>query len=637
MRLTHVNIRNFRSLQDVTIQLEPRCRALIGINESGKSNILKALALLDSTREVQNDDIRDFSPDEGLDQPAFVRFVFSVDKDERIECLESISAKILSPDKSTPIIRKDGRGLTLAQFVDSRDEALYRVDLRTRKKHATIWGLSDSYEIADGWFEPVENAPPEAIITLKDGTTKPLNELSAIHRSFLKEDLSHVSQLSLTTLDSLVREELTTLVEESKPECLYWTYSDSQLLPGQIVLDSFAAKPTTCEPLRQMFALAGYGNVQKAVAEAKNKANGIRNLLNRVAEKSTDHMRSVWKDYRGIKIELAPNGPHIDASIKDQYNLYNFDRRSDGFKRFISFLLLVSAKVKNDELENTLYLHDEPDIGLHPSGARYLRDELIKIAKKNYVVFSTHSIFMVDRERVGRHLIVTKNSEVTSVAEADGSNIADEEVLYNALGYSLFETLREVNLIFEGWRDKQLFRTALNGSSPRAKKLKRDLRDVGLCHAKGVKDIGRITPLLELASRQWLIVSDADKPAREQQRNYRGDGKWFRYDELLNGSTATTSEDFIKPDAFKPVLNEIQKRNPSLPKFDVSALSTSSHRIHTIRQWLEAGGVTDEPLRILLDQIKEGLCESLKPAQIEDKYLDFCEALVSKLNAKNAT
>lgn len=631
MQLTHVQIQNFRSLRDVTIEFEPQCRALIGINESGKSNILKALALLDSTREVQNDDIRDFSPDESLEQPAFVRFVFSIDKDERIECLESVARRVLSPEKSTPIIRKDGRSMTLAQFVDSRDVANYKVDLRTKKKHPTVWPLPKGYEIVEGWFEPVDGVPLEAMISLNDGTTKPLSEFSAVHRSFFSDDLTNVSQLSLETLETLIREELTTLVEDNKPECLYWTYSDSQLLPGQILLDSFAAKPSSCEPLRQMFALAGYGNVLKAVTDAKSKTNGIRNLLNRVAEKSTEHMRSVWKDYRGIKIELAPNGLHIDASIKDQHNLYNFDRRSDGFKRFISFLLLVSAKVKNEELENTLYLHDEPDIGLHPSGARYLRDELIKIAKKNYVVFSTHSIFMVDRERIGRHLIVTKSSEVTSVAEADGSNIADEEVLYNALGYSLFEILRTFNLIFEGWRDKQLFRTALNGSSSRAKQLKKAFADVGLCHAKGVKDIGRITPLLELASRKWLIVSDADKPAREQQRNYHGDGEWFRYDELLNGSTATTSEDFIKPDAFKSVLNDVQKRHPTLPKFDSSALAASTHRIHVIRQWLVDGGVSGEPLRILLDQIKERLCENLKPAQIEDKYLDFCEALRSKI------
>jgi hypothetical protein len=97
--------------------------------------------------------------------------------------------------------------------------------------------------------------------------------------------------------------------------------------------------------------LADVDDISAAIAVAKTQTNGIRNLLNRVAVRATDHMKSVWKEYRGISIALEPNGPHIDASIRDEHNLYDFKRRSDGFKRFITFLLMVSAKVKTEELE----------------------------------------------------------------------------------------------------------------------------------------------------------------------------------------------------------------------------------------------------------------------------------------------
>ena len=91
---------------------------------------------------------------------------------------------------------------------------------------------------------------------------------------------------------------------------------------------------------------------------------------------------------------LIPDGPHISASVQDEHNRYDFAQRSDGFKRFVSFLLLVSTLVKTKQLENVLLLIDEPEISLHPTGARYLRDELIRISKTNWVVYSTHSIFM---------------------------------------------------------------------------------------------------------------------------------------------------------------------------------------------------------------------------------------------------
>jgi len=46
---------------------------------------------------------------------------------------------------------------------------------------------------------------------------------------------------------------------------------------------------------------------------------------------------------------------------------------------------------------------------------------------------------MIDRENIGRHLIVKKELEKTSARAADFANIVDEEVLYNALGYSVFD------------------------------------------------------------------------------------------------------------------------------------------------------------------------------------------------------
>ena len=46
MKLDRVEIKNFRSIQDIKIDFDPPCRVLVGINESGKSNILNALALL---------------------------------------------------------------------------------------------------------------------------------------------------------------------------------------------------------------------------------------------------------------------------------------------------------------------------------------------------------------------------------------------------------------------------------------------------------------------------------------------------------------------------------------------------------------------------------------------------------------
>ena len=56
MKLNKVVIRDYRSIKLVTISFAPTCRVLVGVNEAGKSNILKALRLLDPTQKSTDAD-----------------------------------------------------------------------------------------------------------------------------------------------------------------------------------------------------------------------------------------------------------------------------------------------------------------------------------------------------------------------------------------------------------------------------------------------------------------------------------------------------------------------------------------------------------------------------------------------------
>lgn len=632
MRLARAEIRNFRSIKSITINFEPKCRVLVGINESGKTNILRALALLDPSRSVAAEDVRDFPPQEDFNAEAYVRFVFAFEKDERLAHLEGVIGKVAPRDSSAPVATFAGKDLTLAQFFDTRTEGLYSIDLRKRTRSATYWTLSNKYGDAPGWKKASSACPASQQVTLADGSQAPLQQFVMVHEGLLGDvPPAYLVDVRATDVNALVGERIVAYVAAHLPPCLYWTYSDSNLLPAQIALDAFASSPATCEPLRQMFALADVDDIGQAITSAKTRPNGVRNLLNRVADRATEHMKTVWKEYRGITIQLQPNGPNIDASIKDEFNWYDFSRRSDGFKRFIGFLMMVSAKVRTEQLVDILYLQDEPDTGLHPSGARYLRDELIAIAKSNYVVYSTHSIFMVDRELQHRHLIVEKKSEITEVREVNESNIVDEEVIYNALGHSIFESLRKQNIIFEGWRDKRLCHVALKTPPAKHMGLKEAFGELGMCHARGVKDVGRITPILELANRSWVVVSDGDKPAVEQQKQYDGEGPWFRYDELMPDAGIVTGEDFIKVETLRSHWEAMRSENPALPEIKADDFVAGEGRLRIIAKLLGAAGITGDQSKAVIESLKERVFSSLKASNIEDRYFDLLVAVVQKV------
>ncbi len=45
MKISKIQIKNFKSFQDVTVDLEPDFNVFTGVNNSGKTNLLEAIAL----------------------------------------------------------------------------------------------------------------------------------------------------------------------------------------------------------------------------------------------------------------------------------------------------------------------------------------------------------------------------------------------------------------------------------------------------------------------------------------------------------------------------------------------------------------------------------------------------------------
>ncbi|MCK1477103.1 AAA family ATPase [Bradyrhizobium sp. 197] len=567
MRLEKVQIRNFRSIQDVELELTPSCRILVGINESGKSNILRAISSLGGFTPSRSDDVREPAPGEDPIAESFVRFCFALEKEEAEKLIEVASSFIFANNLArSPIATLKSKPLSLKAFVQSRSTGVYEVDLLKGEKTANYWTIESDFGLAEGWSRPSKGTPSDHLVTRKDGSKVRLKSLRLIRTSDCLESADWLEPAEIADLESLVGGTVADQIKANIPEVLFWQYTEQNLLPGSIDLDAFVADPTSCLPLMNMFALADIDNIPEAVAKARaGSRNTLHNFFSSIASKTTAHFRSVWKEHRSIEFELVPDGSDLIAGVREK-NRFDFAKRSDGFKRFVSFLLLISAKVKSGDLSDTVLLIDEPDISLHPSGARFLRDELIEISKTNTVLYSTHSIFMIDRENVGRHIIVTKQQERTRLSEANESNVVDEEVLFNAVGYSIFESLRKKNLIFEGWRDKRLFQVATKRMPVSNASVAKVLAEVGICHAKGVKDIKNITPMMELANRRCLIISDSDVPAREKQRDHvdsNGYGLWKRYDEVLDVDQArgiVTSEDFLEVAAFGPALRDARDR-----------------------------------------------------------------------------
>jgi len=616
MILRKVKIKNFRSIKEIEINFSFRCRVLVGINESGKTNILHALRLLSDKFKIQPTDRREPLSKEGRIEESYVIFYFSLEPQEIEEFKKMLASKILGNGEEI-----------LKKIVNSFKEVKYKVDILSQRREF-LFNKLQLEKISSKWKKPKPGV--NFSVPLK-GEQVPVSRFWILDTSQYNipseytDEIPNFSKYLFEKISSLWDIEFR--VKDKLPSVIFWEYKEENFLPSLVEIEKFKGNPEICKPLLYMFVLAGIEKekireeIEKSI---QTSPQSFRNLLRRVAKVSTREFRKIWKEYKNVEFSLQPRPPYIECGIKDMENIYTFEQRSDGFKRFASLLLMLSYPSRKGVLKNQLILIDGADTDLHPSGAKYLKEELIKLSQNNYVVYSTHSIFMIDRKNLRRHYIVKKKNEITNIEEATKSNIFTEEVLYNALGISVFEILKEKNILFEGWRDYKLFETALQ-SQKISLETKRFFKEIGKAYAQGVPDICRITPILQLADRKVLIITDSDQPAKEQEKKFKenhGWGKWVKYDEIIKG--IITEEDFIKN---KKLIETLKK----LGIFAKDLELTNNNKIETIKRFLHKKGYNAEEIKEILENLKRTLFEEVSEKDIEESYFEFLNQLRKKL------
>ncbi len=161
MKLKEVKIRNYRSIEDLTLEFDPRCRVLVGINESGKTNILDALSLLDGNIQPNRKDKRIRKLTEGPITESHVIFIFSFERDEKEHIWKYFFIEVFASNKDSPFATNaNGKKISLYHFVSSIiNEGLYNIDILNESKSAKYWGMSQEYNILDTWKKVVDNCP----------------------------------------------------------------------------------------------------------------------------------------------------------------------------------------------------------------------------------------------------------------------------------------------------------------------------------------------------------------------------------------------------------------------------------------------------------------------------------------------
>lgn len=455
MYISNASISNFKSIKKINIPFDKigksYTKIFVGVNESGKSNILEALSYFEVPQEKV---VFEQYCNQKMEEEDFcdLYFTLNFDKGEDAELYKIIKDSIISDIHFNFTISDISKNIFL-------------------ENGCTEFGFDYSCDIIcpfkDIYFK-ITKVSGKDKITLTDnkGKTDGMEPLTKTKfREFFKKTID----------DFFLSHEPKVSIWKSAPEYLI-TEAD---------LNVFKENVKSNKPLLNIFKLSGYVTSESISKEIKKLSNprSRSHLQSKLNESLNDYINKIWSNSIDVIIELTESGKFSflikDKGSENKHDRFSITDRSQGAQQFLSLILSLSLETKNQERKNELILIDEPEVHLHPSGIRDIAKELLKIGENNHVFLATHSPFMIDKKGKERHFIVKKDrSAITNIKRIkETDNIIDDEVLREAFGIDVYkDLLNPHSILVEGLSDKLILQKTFQC-------LKRE--DIGLTNGHG--------------------------------------------------------------------------------------------------------------------------------------------------------
>ena len=292
-----------------------------------------------------------------------------------------------------------------------------------------------------------------------------------------------------------------------------------------------------------------------------------------------------WWDQRTHNLDITADGDELELRVSDNVNPWKipFGERSRGFQWFFSFYLTFLVE-SGKAHRGAIILLDEPGLHLHPTAQEKLLAFFQRIAAKNQIIYSSHSMFMVDPDHVDNVRTVyllpkdTNNpksrayTHVAGGAEPEGDR--DTLLPMQAAGaYRLAQTvfLGKKTLIVEGISDYWLLKALSHYLQEHGGG---DLHeDTLVLWAGGTSHILPLASVMaareQMGPNRMAVLLDSDRPGMDKARKLveimaHGQDSVMLLGEAI-GLPKAQGEDLVEFDELLVGLNRIGRTPNTLP------------------------------------------------------------------------
>src|SRR3989344_6765249 len=172
------------------------------------------------------------------------------------------------------------------------------------------------------------------------------------------------------------------------------------------------------EFMQGIFRIAGIWDIRKTIF-AQNDTNS--KILAQASETLTSVLNDKWNQGKSLKWKLehtGNNGDHIVIRIQDPSIDSRFTRpslRSSGFRTYFLLSMVTFARTEKHPSNAYIYLFDEPGTYLHPHAQLDLQRSFESIAEKTQIIYTTHSLFLINKNYPDRNRVVSKTKTGTKI------------------------------------------------------------------------------------------------------------------------------------------------------------------------------------------------------------------------------
>lgn len=232
------------------------------------------------------------------------------------------------------------------------------------------------------------------------------------------------------------------------------------------------------------------------------------------------------KKKKSIEIKVIEQFPGEDGEPQSPITM-KLSERSQGFRWFFNFSARKCFAAVHEE--RFVYLIDEPGSFLHNGAQEVLLDALIDLAKLHPVIYSTHTEFLLDPEKININdikIVQKEDHAIKLIPMAQASTDRHEgalSTLYNALRMRTpLETIMNKKVVVtEGITDFYLFKP---------------LVDVAFLPGCGAGNNRYLLSIAIGASKKYTAMFDGDEAGDQAIELYKGffgeaeATNWFKYE-----------------------------------------------------------------------------------------------------------